>query len=164
MRKFLILILFSWGLLSTSASAGAEAGKVPDGSIVSNWLKAYEAFDLERFTEFYAAEVQFTDPTARLDLRSREQLKKTYRGIMQGRYGGDFKFDVERMVAQGSVTALEGLFSLTWNGQKATVHFTTWLEFRGGKIIRQLDMFDYGSLQRQIPTYGQGEPSEYTPE
>ncbi len=156
MRKFLTVIIASWLLMPSPALAGAGTGTVPEGSTVSNWLKVYEEFDLERFIEFYATEVQFTDPTARLDLRSRKQLEETYTGIMQRRYGGNFKFDVERMVTQGSVTVLEGLFSLTWNEQKATIHFITWLDFKDGKIVRQLDMFDYNSLQRQIPGYGAG--------
>jgi len=174
MRKFLALIIVSCGLLPTPAFAAkladtkagtaASKGAVPEGSPVSNWLKVYEEFDLERFIEFYAAETQFTDPTAQLDISSREQLKKAYSGIMHGRYGGNFKFDVQRMITEGSVAVLEGLFSLTWNGKKGTIHFTTWLDFKDGKIVRQLDMFDYGSLQRQIPDYGQGVPSEYTPE
>ena len=177
MRNFLVLIILSLGFLPSPAFATilggagantlietkASTGVVPEGSPVSNWLKAYEGFDLERFIEFYAVDTKFTDPTAQLDFSSRQQLKEAYSIFMQGRYGGNFEFDVKRMVTEGSVTVIEGLFSLTWNGKKGTIQFTTWLDFEDGKIIRQLDIFDYNSLQRQIPEYGQGEPSEYTP-
>lgn len=158
--KKIITILFV-GLISLSSQAAFANQQAP---VVAGWIKAYEKFDLEAFLEYYTDNTHFVDPTAQINFTSRKQLASTYTGIMQGRYGGNFRFDVKRMVTQGNDVVIEGLFSLTWNGQEATINFTTWLTFEGGKISRQLDMFDYNHLQRQIPTYGQGVPSEYTPE
>lgn len=158
MKSVLAIVMFSWIWLP----AHAAAEDLEASPQVSRWLDVYHRFDLEGFLDFYAADTRFIDPTARIDFTSRQQLRRAYMGIMQGRYGGNYKFDVNRMVTQENTVVLEGLFSLTWNGQKANINFTTWLEFKNGKITRQLDMFDYNSLQRQIPTFGQGLPSEYT--
>lgn len=159
MKKIIAIIFLSFAFLPSSAAWATNQPAHP----VSGWLEVYQQFDLEAFLGFYAEDVRFTDPTAQLDFTSRKQLTSAYTDIMQGRYGGNFMFDVNRTVTQGDTVVLEGLFSLTWNGQKATINFTTWLDFKDGKIVRQLDMFDYNNLQRQIPTYGQGTPSEYVP-
>ena len=159
MKKIIALVILCFAFLPSHAALANS----PPAHPVSGWLKAYQQFDLEAFLGFYAEDVHFADPTARLDFTSRDQLASAYTGIMQGRYGGNFTFEVNRTVTQGDTVVLEGLFSLTWNGQKAAINFTTWLEFKDSKISRQLDMFDYGRLQRQIPTYGQGTPSEYAP-
>jgi len=158
MKKIIALTFLILAFLPPHAVSASDRTAHP----VDGWLKAYQQFDLDGFLAFYKQDVRFTDPTARLDFTSRVQLASAYTGIMQGRYGGNFVFDVRNSVTQGDVVVLEGLFSLTWNGQKAAINFTTWLFFENGKISRQLDMFDYNNLQRQLPTYGQGVPSEYT--
>lgn len=158
MKKIIALTILCLTFLPSYAASANDQSSHP----VSGWLKAYQQFDLDSFLAFYKDDVRFTDPTAGLDFTSRDQLASAYTGIMQGRYGGNFVFDVKNSVTQGDIVVLEGLFSLTWNGQKAAINFTTWLFFEDGKISRQLDMFDYNSLQRQLPTYGQGVPSEYS--
>lgn len=131
-------------------------------AIVDPWIDAYERFDLDAFLAFYAEDTRFEDPTAQIMFASRNELKAAYVGIMNGRWGGNFEFDRTRTISQGDTIVMEGLFSLTWNGEKAAINFTTWLEIKDGKIQRQLDLFDYNALRRQIEGYGQGLPAEYT--
>ncbi len=157
-KKILALVvLCSVGFVGPAAAAEKQ---LPPA--LSGWRDAYHEFDLEKFLDFYAEDVSFRDPTAGITFTSKEQLRNTYTGIMQGRWGGNFRFDINNIIEKGNFIVFEGLFSLTYNGEKATIHFTTWLEFEDGMIKRQLDMFDYNALQRQLPTYGQEIPSEYT--
>lgn len=158
MKKFfLILFLVLGGSLQGISAADRSLASEVDG-----WKKAYERFDLDGFMAFYADDVVFQDPTARIAFTNKQQLRGAYTTIMQGRWGGNYRFDVQSVVQDGSTTVLEGMFSLTYNGEKAEIHFTTWLEFVDGRIKRQLDMFDYNELQRQLPGFGQSFPSEYT--
>lgn len=129
---------------------------------LSKWVDAYEHFELDRFLGFYADDVVFRDPTAQINFESKDQLKSAYARIMQGGWGGNYRFDIKNIIVDGATTVFEGLFSLTFNGEKAEIHFTTWLEYEDGKIKRQLDMFDYNELQRQLPDFGKSLPSEYT--
>lgn len=126
------------------------------------WVDAYEAFDLDKFLSFYADDVSFKDPTAGIDLPNKEALTKTYTPIMQGRWGGNFRLKVDTIIERDNTVVMEGIFSLSFNEEVANVNFTTWLDYEDGKIVRQLDMFDYAALRRQLPNYGQGIPTEYT--
>lgn len=150
-----VLCLF---LAAPVASAQADAAS----PVVKQWIDAYQRFDLDGFLGFYADDVLFEDPTARITFTSKQQLKNAYTGIMQGRWGGNYHFDVKSVAQDGDTTVLEGVFSLTFNGERADIRFSTWLEFERGKIKRQLDMFDYAELQRQLPGFGQSIPSEYS--
>ena len=156
-RVFATALMCFWVFVPLSA---ASAASVP--AKLEAWVKAYESFDLERFVDFYADDIRFTDPTAQIELKSRQELTSVFTTIMQGRWGGNFRFKVSNVISQGDLIVFEGLFSLTFNGQKADIAYTTWLEFEDGKIKRQLDLFDYAALRRQIPDYGQSVPSEYT--
>lgn len=156
-RMLTAILLCFWGSTSVLAT-DAEALPKP----LEGWVEAYERFDLEQFIDFYAEDARFSDPTARIDFKSREELRAAYTNIMLGRWGGNFRFKVNNVVAQNDLVVFEGLFSLTFNGKKGDIAFTTWLELEDGKIKRQLDMFDYGALRQQIPDYGQSVPSEYT--
>lgn len=153
------LALLATGIAVTPSVQAAGQSVPPK---VASWLDAYQQFDLERFLEFYADNVSFKDPTAGITLPSKKDLREIYTPIMQGRWGGDFRMQIQSVVSSGGLVVFEGIFSLTFNGQTANVNFTTWLEFENGLIVRQLDMFDYSALRRQIPTYGQSVPSEYT--
>ncbi len=150
-----VLCLF---LAAPVASVQADAPP----PVVKQWIDAYQRFDLDGFLGFYADDVLFEDPTARITFTSKQQLRSAYTAIMQGRWGGNYHFDVKSVVQDGDKTVLEGVFSLTFNGERADIRFTTWLEFEHGKIKRQLDMFDYNELQRQLPGFGQSFPSEYS--
>lgn len=138
----------------------AAADTVPKR--VADWVDAYEDFDLNRFLNFYAENVTFKDPTAGIDFPNKQALTDAYTNIMQGRWGGDFRMDINSVVESGDTVVMEGIFSLSFNGEVAKMNFTTWLDFEGGLIVRQLDLFNYAALRRQIPTYGQGLPAEYT--
>lgn len=157
MTKFLAVTLMC--TMGTMVPAGA-ASKAANHDI-SGWIDAYQQFDLDRFLDYYADDIRFRDPTAQIDFTSKEQLKNAYSGIMQGRWGGNYRFDINSVVQEGNQVVLEGLFSLTFDGRQGKIHFTTWLEFEEGKIRHQLDMFDYNELQRQLPAFGKGFPSEY---
>lgn len=157
LRMTFALLVF---LAPTHVSQAAAVDEVPDK--VADWIDAYQRFDLERFLGFYAEGVSFKDPTAGIDFPNKKALADAYTTIMQGRWGGDFRMDIHSVVARENTVVMEGMFSLTFNGETAHMNFTTWLDFKDGLIVRQLDMFDYAALRRQIPTYGQGIPSEYT--
>lgn len=129
---------------------------------VADWVDAYQDFDLNRFLNFYADNVSFKDPTAGIDFPNKRALADAYSAIMQGRWGGDFRMDINSVVESDDTVVMEGIFSLSFNGEVAKMNFTTWLDFEDGLIVRQLDLFNYAALRRQIPTYGQGLPAEYT--
>ena len=155
---------FALALLAAAApmqTAPASAGDELPKKVVA-WVDAYEAFDLERFLSFYADNVSFKDPTAQINFPSKEVLTQAYTGIMQGRWGGNFQFDIQSVIESGNTVVMEGEFSLTFNGEMGKIHFSTWLDYEDGKIVRQLDLFDYAALRRQMPNYGQGMPTEYT--
>lgn len=158
MKRVLTAVLLGFWVVVPASTASADA--VP--TRLAGWVEAYESFNLEQFLGFYAADVRFTDPTARIDFKSRQELKAAYTNIMQGRWGGNYRFKINSVVNQDDLIVFEGLFSLTFNGKKGEIAFTTWLEFEDGKIKRQLDMFDYGALRQQLPEFGQSLPSEYT--
>lgn len=158
MKHSIISVVLCFFLAAPAASAQAEA----PSPVVKQWIDAYQRFDLDGFLGFYADDVLFEDPTARISFTSKQQLKDAYTRIMQGRWGGNYYFDVKSVVQDDDTTVLEGVFSLTFNGERADIRFTTWLEFERGKIKRQLDMFDYNELQRQLPGFGQSIPSEYS--
>ena len=158
MKKLLTAVLM-WFVVSPAVLASGQKDLPP---ALDEWVKAYESFDLETFVNFYTEDTSFVDPTARIHFKSRNELRAAFTTIMQGRWGGNFRFGVNSVVSEGNVIVFEGLFSLTFNGEKAEIAYTTWLEFEGGKIKRQLDLFDYAALRRQLPNYGQSLPSEYT--
>ncbi len=148
-------------LVAPHSSASAFASEDMPKKVVE-WVDAYQDFDVDRFLAFYAENVSFKDPTAQIEFPNKQTLADAYRPIMQGRWGGDFRLDIRTVVESGNTVVMEGLFSLTFNGTTAKINFTTWLGFEDGLIVRQLDLFDYAALRRQIPNYGQGIPTEYT--
>ena len=133
-------------------------------TLLAGWLKAYQAFDLEGFLAFYAEDATFRDPTAGFAMNGRDQIRQVYIPIMQSRYGGDFRFDVQGSVCTENAIVFKGDFSLTYNGQVATFPFSTWLTTKDGKITDQLDMFDYATMRKILGDQLQSPPSEYVSE
>lgn len=129
--------------------------------LLFHWLKVYQNFELEEFLGLYHENIQFKDPTAKLYLDGKEQLRKVFTPVMRGRYGNNFVFDIKLKAFSESQIAIGGNVSLTYNGIVTTFPFSTWLTIKNEKIISQLDMFDYSILRESLGDQLNSPPIEF---
>lgn len=117
---------------------------------LEGWLTAYQKFNHNEFIKYYADTVIFKDPTAGLTLTSKKQVSDFYNTIMKNRYGTNFTFSIDNKAFSHNAVSISGTFSLTYNDKVTSMPFSTWLTFENGKIIKQLDMFDYATMRNDL--------------
>ena len=153
--------------LGLGAPANAQTHASPGRRIASSTAASrrplvdrfYEAYanmsrdavrHIDAWLAFYDDSIFFEDPTAHMDGTSRDTVRKYFMAAFQNHDWGPVRFRIDRWVESENWAAVEGVLSGLRSGKPISARFSTWLRFKGDRIVHQIDYVDYGAMTRQL--------------
>jgi len=120
----------------------------PTDAFLRDFFAAYESRDAVRFSEFYATDATFVDPTFELNLNGRQQIREMFAKIFP-KYQS-LNFQIAHTTTAGENVVVEGTMVGETGGKTVRVPFVSVFQLEGKLIAAQRDMFDVAHYLTQV--------------
>ena len=151
-------------VVGSAFSPLVHAASSTDG-FLRDFFAAYESRDVARFSEFYANDATFVDPSFELNFSGREQIREMFAKIFPKYQSLDFQ--IAHTTTAGEDVVVEGTLVGETGGKTVRVPFVSVFHLQGKLIAAQRDMFDVAHFLAQVgrmpPPFGPLPSSSPTP-
>ncbi|MGP1282682.1 MAG: nuclear transport factor 2 family protein [Parasphingopyxis sp.] len=150
------LWLLSCVALASCAQAADDVRDVDDAAL-RQWVDSFYGDYLrpgvtaEQLLSHYAEDVEFVDPTFRIDVRGHDGLIRVFGqlGTPESNYR-DVEWQIDKVMVDGQSVAVNGVMSGEWYGCPFEMAFVTIFDIEDGLIARQQDFFAASTFDEQV--------------
>lgn len=132
----------------------AQSEKADDHRrLVAHYYSLFQqpGFRVDDLLEFYADDIEFSDPTFEIEARGKEAFRKLYADIGTERTSySDIEWELKTVLVEGDDVGIYGRWSGKFHDCPFKIEFVTLWHMRANRIARQTDFFAADTFDRQV--------------